>query len=60
MSLHNVMYVLSGYDGRTCLTSVERYDDQAERWDYVASMNVGRSFPGNLFRQFLEIEIVTF
>ena len=46
VSLRNVMYVLSGYDGRTCLTSVERYDDQAERWDYVASMNVGRSFPG--------------
>ena len=51
VSLRNVMYVLSGYDGRTCLTSVERYDDQAERWDYVASMNVGRSFPGKLVHE---------
>lgn len=48
-ALRDAIFVAGGYDGRSCLNSVERFDPVVQRWDFVASMNVARSFPSNFF-----------
>ena len=37
--LHNLLYAIGGYDGTTCLSSVERYDPLSNQWTSVAKMN---------------------
>jgi hypothetical protein len=41
-------FVLGGYDGRSCLNTVERYDLEVNVWSYIAAMNTRRSFPGEI------------
>ena len=44
--LGEAMYAMGGYDGRSCLKTVERYDPLVDIWSFVAPTNVTRSFPG--------------
>ncbi|VVC96572.1 unnamed protein product, partial [Leptidea sinapis] len=46
--LENRLYAVGGYDGasRQCLSSVERYDPAADRWESVAEMSARRSGAG--------------
>ena len=41
----NKIYAIGGYGGTSnasCLSTVERYDPQTNKWEQVASMNEGR------------------
>ena len=42
-TLNGKIYACGGYDGSSFLKSVEMYDPVANKWKYVASMNVQRS-----------------
>ena len=44
--LGEAMYAMGGYDGRSCLKTVERYDPLVDIWSFVAPTNMTRSFPG--------------
>ena len=44
--LGEAMYAMGGYDGRSCLKTVERYDPLVDVWSLVAPTNITRSFPG--------------
>ena len=44
--LGDVIYSLGGYDGRDCLSSVERFDPKTETWEYTTPISITRSFPG--------------
>lgn len=49
MSLHDRVYVIGGYDGRSRLSSVECLDYTADEdgvWYTVATMNVRRGLAG--------------
>lgn len=38
-----MLYAVGGYDGVNQLGSVERYDSEADRWEFVAPMHTARS-----------------
>jgi len=40
------MYAAGGYDGHSCLNTVERFDLDKNLWSPVAQMSTRRSFPG--------------
>ena len=42
-ALNGKIYACGGYDGSSFLKSVEMYDPVANKWTYVAPMNVPRS-----------------
>lgn len=42
-ALNQFIYVAGGYDGSNQLKSVERYDTESNKWEYVASISVARS-----------------
>ena len=42
-SIANYIYAVGGYDGVSQLNSVERYDVEKDRWEFVSSMNSRRS-----------------
>lgn len=41
---HGLLYAAGGYDGASCLSSVERYDPLTQTWTSVASMNTRRRY----------------
>ena len=42
VALSDGIYALGGFDGKNYLSSVERYDETKNRWQYVSSMNYAR------------------
>ena len=41
---NGLLYVVGGYDGTSCLSSVERYDPLTLTWTSVAAMNLRRRY----------------
>ena len=41
---NGLLYVIGGYDGASCLSSVERYDPLTLTWTSVAAMNLRRRY----------------
>ena len=41
---NGLLYVVGGYDGASCLASVERYDPLTRTWTSVAAMNLRRRY----------------
>lgn len=42
-SLGQYIYVIGGYDGKSQLNSVERYDTEHDVWEDVSSVSIARS-----------------
>lgn len=42
-SLGQYIYVIGGYDGKSQLNSVERYDTEHDVWENVSSVSIARS-----------------
>lgn len=42
-SLGQYIYVIGGYDGKSQLNSVERYDTERDIWENVSSVTIARS-----------------
>lgn len=42
-SLGQYIYVIGGYDGKSQLNSVERYDTERDVWENVSSVSIARS-----------------
>lgn len=42
-SLGQYIYVIGGYDGKSQLNSVERYDTERDIWENVSSVSIARS-----------------
>lgn len=42
-SLGQHIYVIGGYDGKSQLNSVERYDTERDVWENVSSVTIARS-----------------
>lgn len=43
-SLNGLLYVAGGYDGASCLNSVERYDPLVTTWSSVIAMETRRRY----------------
>lgn len=42
-SIGQYIYVIGGYDGKSQLKSVERYDTERDEWQFVSSVTQARS-----------------
>ena len=45
-ALDQYIYVVGGYDGRSQLATVERYDVETDQWEVIADMHSPRSALG--------------
>lgn len=41
-SIGQYIYVVGGYDGKSLLKTVERYDTEKDVWEYMADLCMGR------------------
>lgn len=42
-AINQYIYVIGGYDGSKQLASVERYDTENDKWEFVSKMKIARS-----------------
>lgn len=66
-AINQYIYVIGGYDGSKQLATVERYDTENDKWEFVSKMKIARSAlsvtvldckiyaMGKCFRMFLDI-----
>lgn len=56
--LRGSLYAVGGFDGLTVLKTVERWDQTADRWNYVAPLRIARSGMGVAFSTTSELSFL--